>query len=127
MSGRNNLPTEKDRRLLNSLRQYYIDHGYHASIREVCQMAGTPSTSVGNYYLERLERLGLIERTPKVSRGIRIIEQVPISKPETATVQPVKIVFRSPKQRVSLLQSVTVLGCKMRRFTPWPNVKPLTA
>ncbi len=116
-------PSKKDRDILNGLKEYQDLHGYAASIRDVCMMAGTTSTSVAHYYLKRLEKLGLIARSPGISRGIIVIDKTPAETPKTSDVFHVRI--RSPKARI-LFHSVTVLGCKMRRFPPWPEVKKLS-
>ena len=109
-------PSQKELTLLKGMKDYFQEHGYNVSIREVCALVGTNSTSVAAYHLSRLEKFGLIERIPYVARGIRFIDNV--------DKKPVPI--RSPKTRI-IFHAVTVLGCKMRRFPPWPVVNKLAA
>ena len=40
----------------------------------MCTRANISSTSVANYYLDRLEELGYIERDRQVARGVRVIK-----------------------------------------------------
>ncbi|MDQ3004361.1 MAG: transcriptional repressor LexA, partial [Chloroflexota bacterium] len=42
------------------------------SIREIGNKTGITSTSVVNYYLDQLEKKGMIERDRKISRGVRL-------------------------------------------------------
>lgn len=66
--------SEKHKRVLDVLTLYTEQHGYPPSIREMCTRANISSTSVANYYLDRLEELGYIERDRQVARGVRVIK-----------------------------------------------------
>ena len=66
--------SDKHKRILEVLERYTDQHGYPPSIREMCSRANISSTSVANYYLDRLEELGYIERDRRVSRGVRVIK-----------------------------------------------------
>ncbi len=66
--------SEKHKRVLDVLSLYTEQHGYPPSIREMCTRANISSTSVANYYLDRLEELGYIERDRQVARGVRVIK-----------------------------------------------------
>jgi repressor LexA len=66
--------SDKHKRVLDVLERYTEQHGYPPSIREMCSRANISSTSVANYYLDRLEELGYIERDRRVSRGVRVIK-----------------------------------------------------
>ena len=66
--------TENHKRILGVIDRYTSQYGYPPSIREICKEAVISSTSVANYYLDRLEELGYIERDRKVSRGLRLIK-----------------------------------------------------
>lgn len=46
------------------------------SIREICEECNVSSTSVADYNLKRLEALGYIDRTNRVSRGIQVIRPI---------------------------------------------------
>ena len=66
--------SDKHKRVLDVLVRHTEQHGYPPSIREMCSQANISSTSVANYYLDRLEELGYIERDRRVSRGVRVIK-----------------------------------------------------
>ena len=66
--------SDKHKRILDVLEHYTEQHGYPPSIREMCSRANISSTSVANYYLDRLEEQGYIERDRRVSRGVRVIK-----------------------------------------------------
>jgi len=66
--------SEKHKKILDVLEYFNAEHGYPPSIREICTHANVSSTSVANYYLDRLESLGYIERDRRVSRGLRLVK-----------------------------------------------------
>lgn len=68
--------TEKHKRILDVLETFQEENGYPPSIREICTEATISSTSVANYYLDRLEKLGYIERDRRVSRGLRLVKSL---------------------------------------------------
>ena len=63
---------ERHQRILDFLRDYQRTNKYPPSIREIGEKTGISSTSVVNYYLDQLEKRGLIERDRKISRGVRV-------------------------------------------------------
>ena len=63
---------ERHQRILDFLLAYQRENKYPPSIREIGEMTGITSTSVVNYYLDQLEKLGMIERDRKISRGVRL-------------------------------------------------------
>ena len=63
---------ERHQRILDFLRAYQSENKYPPSIREIGEKTGISSTSVVNYYLDQLEKRGLIERDRKISRGVRL-------------------------------------------------------
>jgi len=65
---------DKHKKVLNVLKYYNEEVGYPPTIREICDRANLSSTSVANYYLERLEEKGYIERDRGVSRGLRLVK-----------------------------------------------------
>jgi repressor LexA len=67
--------SEKHKKVLDVLSKFSEENGYPPSIREICNEANISSTSVANYYLDRLENLGYIERDRRVSRGLRVIKE----------------------------------------------------
>ena len=67
---------ERHIRVLNFLREYQTEHNYPPTIREIGKAVGISSTSVVNYYLDQLEKKGLIERQRKLRRGISLSQKV---------------------------------------------------
>jgi repressor LexA len=63
---------ERHHRILEFLQQYQRENKYPPSIREIGEKTGITSTSVVNYYLDQLEKKGMIERDRKISRGVRL-------------------------------------------------------
>ncbi len=63
---------ERHQRILDFLQAYQHENKYPPSIREIGEKTGISSTSVVNYYLDQLEKRGLIERDRKISRGVRL-------------------------------------------------------
>jgi len=66
-----------DERLISIL--IFIDqqqrqYGSPPSIREICEHFYYASTSVGNHWLDQVEKSGLIERIHGRARGIRITD-----------------------------------------------------
>ncbi|MGZ9163594.1 MAG: transcriptional repressor LexA [Anaerolineales bacterium] len=63
---------ERHQKILEFLHDYQRENKYPPSIREIGEKTGISSTSVVNYYLDQLEKKGLIERDRKISRGVRL-------------------------------------------------------
>ena len=83
--------SEKHRKVLDVLEHFNAEYGYPPSIREICTKANISSTSVANYYLDRLEKLGYIERDRRVSRGLRLVKSLAnIGEAAGEVVQTVK-------------------------------------
>ncbi|MCS7179123.1 MAG: transcriptional repressor LexA [Anaerolineae bacterium] len=64
--------TERQRRILETVRDFIHERGYPPTVREIGQRVGIASTSHIKYHLDRLEEVGLIQRDPRSSRGIRL-------------------------------------------------------
>ncbi|MBN2086083.1 MAG: repressor LexA [Anaerolineales bacterium] len=63
--------TDRQTRMKAFIEEYFSEHGYAPSYREIMKHVGIPSLSVVRYNLDRLQREGLLERDPRVARGIR--------------------------------------------------------
>jgi repressor LexA len=63
---------ERHQKILDFLQEYQRANKYPPSIREIGEKTGITSTSVVNYYLDQLEKKGMIERDRKISRGVRL-------------------------------------------------------
>ena len=63
---------ERHQKILDFLQDYQRVNHYPPSIREIGEKTGISSTSVVNYYLDQLEKRGMIQRDRKISRGVRL-------------------------------------------------------
>ena len=68
--------TEKHIKVLEFVNAYQNEHGRPPSIREIGEKVKISSTSVVNYYLLQLEKMGYLERDSRVSRGMRLTDKV---------------------------------------------------
>ena len=68
--------SERHISVLEFLVKYQDENGRPPSIREIGDAAKISSTSVVNYYLDQLEKMGYIERDGRVSRGVRLNDKV---------------------------------------------------
>lgn len=79
--------SEKQKKILNFLKEEIRTKGYPPSVREICDAVGLKSTSTVHGYLERLEKKGLIRRDPTKPRAIEILDDTSyISKRELVNV-----------------------------------------
>ncbi len=68
--------TEKHIKVLEFMTNYQNENGRPPSIREIGEKVKISSTSVVNYYLDQLKKMGYLERDTRVSRGLRLTEKV---------------------------------------------------
>jgi repressor LexA len=68
--------TEKHIKVLEFLSKYHSENGRPPSIREIGDKVHISSTSVVNYYLDQLKKMGYVERDDKISRGLRLTDKV---------------------------------------------------
>ena len=64
----------KQRRILEFIRDFIDEHDYPPSIRQIQEACDISSTSVVDYNLRILERLGYIRRDREVSRAIELLQ-----------------------------------------------------
>ena len=76
--------SERQRKILHHLSSYLCAQGFPPSIREIGDAAGISSTSVVNYNLNKLVQAGFLRREKHVSRGLRLIRDIPGAKSERA-------------------------------------------
>ena len=67
--------SEKQRAILEFLREFMDDHDYPPSIRDIQEACDISSTSVVDYNLKALEKLGHIRRDREISRGIELLDR----------------------------------------------------
>jgi len=100
--------SEKHKRVLSVLEYYNDKVGYPPTIREICDRANLSSTSVANYYLERLEETGYIERDRGVSRGLRLVK--PFEESIKSVGDQVRAAVKTVKTTVDELLSIPIAG-----------------
>lgn len=68
--------TDKHIRVLEFMTNYQGENGRPPSIREIGEKVKISSTSVVNYYLDQLMKMGYLKRDTRVSRGLRLTNKV---------------------------------------------------
>jgi repressor LexA len=69
--------SRRQKRMLAFIGEFVDENGYPPTIREIGKACDISSTSVVNYNLNKLEREGLLARDREVSRGLRLLTNVP--------------------------------------------------
>lgn len=64
--------SEKQKAVLDFIKDYTKETGYAPSCRDICDHCGLNSTSTAHGYLRRLEARGLIKRDPQKPRSITV-------------------------------------------------------
>jgi repressor LexA len=81
--------SQRQKRILQFIRDHQSEHGYPPTIREIGNAADISSTSVVDYNLRVLQREGLIRRDREISRGLGIAG---MDQPEPTTLARVPVV-----------------------------------
>jgi len=66
--------SSKQQKILDFLRRFIREKNYPPSIRDIQEECGISSTSVVDYNLKALERMGYIHRDREVSRAIELLD-----------------------------------------------------
>jgi len=69
--------SKRQKNILTFMDGYVVDHGYPPTIREIGMATDINSTSVVNYNLNKLVDAGFLERSDRVSRGMRLVRPLP--------------------------------------------------
>lgn len=80
--------SERQRNILRFMQRYVTQTGYPPTIREIGEATGINSTSVVNYNLNKLVEAGYLERSDRVSRGLRLVADIPGAKGRRITTTP---------------------------------------
>lgn len=64
--------SDRQRRILEFIGRFQRQHGYPPTVREIGQEVGISSTSVVDYNLRALERMGHLRRDREISRGLEL-------------------------------------------------------
>lgn len=67
--------TEKQRQILEFIKQEILRKGYPPAVREICNAVNLKSTSSVHAHLATLERNGYIRRDPSKTRAIEIVDE----------------------------------------------------
>lgn len=113
--------SERQIKILQVLERFQLKAGYPPTIREICEKTDISSTSVVNYYLDRLEEMGYIERDTHVSRGIRLVRPLEEVLPSAieSPVQAVRNAVKDARQAVEEILRIPVAG-RIFASTPVP-------
>jgi repressor LexA len=79
--------SERQRNILRFMQKYIVQTGYPPTIREIGEATNINSTSVVNYNLNKLVEAGYLERSDRVSRGLRLVGDVPGVKGKRVNTQ----------------------------------------
>lgn len=66
--------TTTQKRIYNFLKAYYLSNQVSPKMTEICERVGMRSPASVHAHIVVLEREGLIRRTPRIKRGISIVE-----------------------------------------------------
>ena len=66
--------TDRQADVLRAIADLTERRPYPPTIREIQSEVGASSTSVASYRIRALERMGYVNRTPRIARGIVITE-----------------------------------------------------
>ncbi|HML24452.1 MAG TPA: transcriptional repressor LexA [Aggregatilinea sp.] len=88
--------SSRQKKILSFIERFLEKNGYPPTIREIGEAVSIASTSVVNYNLNKLVERGFLERSPEVSRGLRLVkenaQEVPMRYAESASLLPVPLV-----------------------------------
>ena len=80
---------ERARAVYDAVREAVLTHGYPPSMREIGSQVGLTSPSSVKHQLDKLERIGLIRRDPRLPRALEVIEPDPApAAAPSASTQP---------------------------------------
>lgn len=93
--------SERQRNILRFMQQFMEREGYPPTIRQIGEATKIKSTSVVNYNLNKLVSAGYLERSDRVSRGLRLVAPLPGTK---LKAQPIN--FSAVTARVPLIGQI---------------------
>lgn len=73
-------PNERQKKILQFLKDFLREKGYPPSVREIGKAVGLKSSSTVHGYLSKLEEYGFIRRDPTKPRAIDLLEEKPWEK-----------------------------------------------
>lgn len=69
-----NPATDTQLYVLGAIVDYIEDHGYPPTIRELCEITGTSSSSTIHLHLRALQRKGYLEIKAESPRALRVLD-----------------------------------------------------
>jgi repressor LexA len=81
--------SERQRNILRFMDRYIGSNGFPPTIREIGEATNINSTSVVNYNLNKLVKMGYLQRTATLSRGLRLVKTPSGSAPNSSG-KPIK-------------------------------------
>lgn len=91
---------ERHKQILKVIQKHRDEFGYAPSYRDICDQTEITSTSMVNYYLEKLEEEELIEREENISRSLKLTQKA---------YQTFKDILGTPEQLVNeFIESLTI-------------------
>jgi repressor LexA len=66
--------TDRQKRILDFIKQYIAGHGYAPSSREIVDFMGASGPNAAEGHLRALETKGYITRAKRVARGIVVLK-----------------------------------------------------
>ena len=118
--------SERQQHMLVFIQDYYQEHLYPPTIREIGKSVGISSTSVVNYNLNVLEKQGHIARDKTISRGIKLVAETPEVPPvETVRIPVLGRIAAGVPMPVPGSKLASKLPSELSRAMPF-RVAPLT-
>ncbi len=112
----------RQRQMLEFIQEFTRARGYPPTVREIGQNVGISSTSVVDYNLKILRKLGFLRRDAEVSRGIGLLVSDEAEEDRPSNVVSIPVVgliaagqpieaFTTPDDRISLSRDLAEDGC----------------
>ena len=99
--------SKRHQMILKFLSKFQDQNGYSPSIREIGESINVRSTSLVDYYLKQLEEMNFISREQHISRSIRLLKPLEVTK---STAERISDGIRNVGSMVDDLLSVPVMG-----------------
>lgn len=106
---------ERHQKILDFISQYQRENKHPPSIREIGEACSISSTSVVNYYLDQLEKEGLLERDRKISRQLRIVSKN--TEIQSIAISP-KVFISYAREDLNIAKQIHTF-LKQNNLTPW--------
>ena len=99
--------SKRHQMILKFLSKFQDQNGYSPSIREIGESINVRSTSLVDYYLKQLEEMKFISREQHISRSIRLLKPIKVTK---STADRISDSIRQVGSMVDDLLSIPLMG-----------------